>query len=501
MGGRLPTQTELAELNTALRAEYTLPPGIIDLIRTFPVDSPPMHALQTAIAAALHDPDADVNEPRHRRKAISAGGEDPRGGRRLRSLPFREGHHRAAPRDGHRLELPLDAQRGGAHRDDGQALDVCLILHADHGTNASTFTSLVIISTLSDMYSSIAGAIGALRGPLHGGANEGVMRMLEEIGDLSKVDEVIERKMATKEKIMGFGHRVYKAYDPRATYLKTFAKGLAEDTGNMELYQMSNRIEEIMNDKVAAKGIFPNVDFYSATTYWSLGLKLDLFTPMFAIARMSGWTGHCMEQLMDNKLIRPGPPTPVRTRSPTSPCRIAERRDSTTKCRSPGGPTVPRRGLLRGTRIACTSTSTTTPPLGRLPRWSPACRTASSGPGQPLQRASHRHGRETVRRPRAVLGRPAGRVRDAGGGLHLRRHRGRESPSAGPSGGSIVPSPDDACSPHWRPNIPRVSDSIRGLSAWVPSRSRLGWTSTAWSTSDRSRNSSSDEARRSPSAR
>ena len=306
--GRLPTESELDELNAALRAEYTLPSGIIDLIKTFPVDSPPMHALQTAIAAlALHDPDADVNEPEaNRRKAIRLVAKTPAVVAAFDR--FRSGKEIIEPRPEMDIASNFLWMLNGEEPTEtmAKALDVCLILHADHGTNASTFTSLVIISTLSDMYSSITGAIGALRGPLHGGANEGVMRMLEEIGDLSQVDAVIERKMANKEKIMGFGHRVYKAYDPRATYLKTFAKGLAEDTGNMELYQMSNRIEEIMNEKVAAKGIFPNVDFYSATTYWSLGLKLDLFTPMFAIARMSGWTGHCMEQLADNKLIRPG---------------------------------------------------------------------------------------------------------------------------------------------------------------------------------------------------
>ena len=306
--GRLPNEAELAELTAQLRAEYALPAGIIELIKTFPADAAPMHALQTAVAGlALHDPEADENDPAaNRRKAIRLVAKTPAV---------------VAAFDRHRSGKPiidpdpsLDIATNFLWMLNGEkptetmarALDVCLILHADHGTNASTFTSLVIISTLSDMYSSMAGAIGALRGPLHGGANEGVMRMLEEIGDISKVDAAIDQKLVNKDKIMGFGHRVYKAYDPRATYLKTFAKGLAEDTGNLELYEMSNRIEEIMNDKVAAKGIFPNVDFYSATTYWSLGLKLDLFTPMFAIARMVGWTGHCMEQLADNKLIRPG---------------------------------------------------------------------------------------------------------------------------------------------------------------------------------------------------
>ena len=306
--GRLPVQSELDELTAALRAEYSLPAGIIDLIKTFPADAAPMHALQTAVAAlALHDPEADVNDPEANiRKAIRLVAKTP-------AVVAAFDRHRSG-KDIIDPDPTMDIATNFLWMLNGEkptetmarALDVCLILHADHGTNASTFTSLVIISTLSDLYSSMAGAIGALRGPLHGGANEGVMRMLEEIGDIDKIDAAMQKKFDNKDKIMGFGHRVYKAYDPRATYLKTFSRGLAEDTGNMNLYEMSSRIEEIMNEAVAAKGIFPNVDFYSATTYWSLGLKLDLFTPMFAIARMSGWTGHCIEQLADNKLIRPG---------------------------------------------------------------------------------------------------------------------------------------------------------------------------------------------------
>ena len=306
--GRLPSQGELDELVTALRAEYGLPSGVIDLIKTFPSDASPMHALQSAVASlALHDPEADVNDPAaNLRKSIRLVAKTP-------AIVAAFDRHRKG------LEIidpdpSLDIASNflwmlnGEKPTEtmGKGLDVCLILHADHGTNASTFTSLVVISTLSDMYSSMAAAIGALRGPLHGGANEGVMRMLNEIGSLDKVDAAIEKKLADKDKIMGFGHRVYKAVDPRATYLKTFTKGIAEDTGNETLYEMSSRIEEIMNEKVGSRGIYPNVDFYSATTYHCLGLDLDLFTPMFAIARMVGWTGHCMEQLVDNKLIRPG---------------------------------------------------------------------------------------------------------------------------------------------------------------------------------------------------
>tara|TARA_B100000959_G_scaffold265948_1_gene307934 strand:- start:107 stop:715 length:609 start_codon:yes stop_codon:yes gene_type:complete len=184
-------------------------------------------------------------------------------------------------------------------------MDICLILHADHGFNASTFASLVTISTLSDMYSAVTTAIGTLKGPLHGGANQGVMIMLQEIDGIDAVEAYVMDKLANKSKIMGFGHRVYKAYDPRATYLKTFAEGIAEDTGNTSLFNLSKRIESIMDREVGDKGIYPNVDFYSATTYFSLGIDLDLFTPLFAMSRVSGWTAHCLEYLEDNRLIRP----------------------------------------------------------------------------------------------------------------------------------------------------------------------------------------------------
>ena len=155
------------------------------------------------------------------------------------------------------------------------------------------------------MYSAITTAIGTLKGPLHGGANEEVMHMLNEIGTMDNVEPYIKERLARKDRIMGFGHRVYKAYDPRAGYLKTFAKQIATDTGNQGLYEMSTKIEDIMKTEVAAKGIYPNVDFFSATTYHSIGIDLDIFTCMFAVSRISGWTAHCMEQLAANRLIRP----------------------------------------------------------------------------------------------------------------------------------------------------------------------------------------------------
>lgn len=305
--GRLPKKAELDAFIKEIRAEYEVPAEILAMLKNFSPDAGPMHALRTLVSAlALFDDEADDASPEaNRRKSLRLLAKTP-------TLIAAFDRHRkgkdiikpdaSMTMAGNFLwmlrgEKPTDTME--------KALDVCLILHADHGFNASTFAGMVTIATLSDMYSAITTAIGTLKGPLHGGANEGVMHMLNDIGSIEKVDDFVKNKLAKKEKIMGFGHRVYKAYDPRATYLKTFAKKIAEDTGNQKLYEMSARIEKIMHDAVAAKGIHPNVDFYSATTYYSLGLAIDLFTPIFAMSRVSGWCAHCIEQLADNKLIRP----------------------------------------------------------------------------------------------------------------------------------------------------------------------------------------------------
>jgi len=183
-----------------------------------------------------------------------------------------------------------------------KTLDLCYVLHADHGMNASTFSARVTIATLSDMYSAITSAIGTLKGPLHGGANEGVIKMLQEIGSLDKVDAYVAECLEQKKKIMGIGHRVYKTLDPRAPHLKRMAQILSAKLGEPKWIQMSDRIAEIMLQK---KNLHANVDFYSATVYYSLGIPTDLFTPIFAISRTAGWTAHVLEQLADNRLIRP----------------------------------------------------------------------------------------------------------------------------------------------------------------------------------------------------
>jgi citrate synthase len=191
-------------------------------------------------------------------------------------------------------EVPTEAQT--------KTLDVAYILHADHGMNASTFSARVTIATLSDMYSAVTSAIGTLKGPLHGGANEGVIKMLQKIGSLDKVDPFVEDCLANKKKIMGIGHRVYKVLDPRAPHLQKMAMKLTEELGETKWIDMSERIAETMRER---KGLNANVDFYSATVYYSLGIPTDLFTPIFAIARMAGWTAQVLEQLDGNRLYRP----------------------------------------------------------------------------------------------------------------------------------------------------------------------------------------------------
>jgi citrate synthase len=186
--------------------------------------------------------------------------------------------------------------------DEAHIFDVCLILHADHELNASTFTTRVISGTLADVYGAVVGGIAALAGPLHGGANTNVMKMLIEIGSLDKVEEWVNKALAEHRKIMGIGHAVYKTEDPRATWLRKYSKHMSEKKGEMKWYEMSRKIEGLMLEK---KGMFPNVDFYSASTYYLMGIPLDLYTPIFALSRISGWTGHILEQYGHNKLIRP----------------------------------------------------------------------------------------------------------------------------------------------------------------------------------------------------
>jgi citrate synthase len=201
-----------------------------------------------------------------------------------------------------KLRIFFICSMAGTFGEATKTLDVAYVLHADHWMNASTFSARVTIATLSDIYSAVTSAIGTLKGPLHGGANEGVIHMLLEIGDEEKVDSWVEEQLAQKKKIMGIGHRVYKVLDPRAPHLRSMAIKLSQELGEPKYIRMSERIAQIMKEK---KGLNANVDFYSATVYYSLGIPTDMFTPIFAIARTSGWTAHVLEQLADNRLYRP----------------------------------------------------------------------------------------------------------------------------------------------------------------------------------------------------
>ena len=302
--GQLPNRAELEELTSTLRANRSLPQGIIDFLKASPKDAGPMDVIRTGVSMlGLYDQRGEhQNRKLNEERALAIVAKIPlivAGFHR-----FRQGLEMIEPRDdlneaAHFLylingEVPSD--------DAAKTLDVAYILHADHGMNASTFSSRVTIATLSDIYSSITSAIGTLKGPLHGGANEGVIQMLEEIGSEDAVDSYVEGKLERKEKIMGIGHRVYKVLDPRAPHLRKMAIKLTEELGDPKWINMSERIAEIMKER---KGLNANVDFYSATVYYSLGIPTDLFTPIFAISRASGWTAQVLEQLDDNRLYRP----------------------------------------------------------------------------------------------------------------------------------------------------------------------------------------------------
>ncbi len=302
--GNLPSAHELDKLTTALRAERELPESVIDFIVKAPKSAAPIDIMRTGVSMLgcfptnRHDLDMSENNAIAIKLVAQIGilAAYFHRARQGKSLPpVRKDLGEAA----HFLYL----MNGEAPSPDAvKTLDVAYVLHAEHGFNASTFTARVVASTLSDMYSAASAAIGALKGPLHGGANEGVIHMLEEIGSLDRVDAWIEEALAQKKKVMGIGHRVYKVLDPRAPHLKMMAIKLSEELGEAKWIQMSERIAALMKEK---KGLNANVDFYSATVYYSLGIPTDLFTPIFAISRMSGWTAHILEQLGDNRLFRP----------------------------------------------------------------------------------------------------------------------------------------------------------------------------------------------------
>jgi len=302
--GDLPTKDQLDRLNLDLAAARALPEPVMELMKAFPRDALPMDVLRTAVSAlGVYDPEGrDNSAEANVRKSVrltAQMGKVVAAAERLRTgkppvPPDRDLSHAA------NFLYMLWGKKADA--DSVRALDIALVLHADHELNASTFAARVTAATLADMHSAITSAIGTLKGPLHGGANENVMRLLLKAGRPADAVPTVEAMLAAKQKVPGFGHRVYKTEDPRATHLREMSEVLTRRHGMPQYYEMSRAIEQYM---LKEKRIYANVDFYSATVYYALGIPIDLFTPVFAVSRISGWSAHVLEQYADNRLIRP----------------------------------------------------------------------------------------------------------------------------------------------------------------------------------------------------
>ncbi len=304
---RLPNSEELASLKELLIKERTLPEPVLDYIKGTNQDAEPMSVLRTAVSmlADFDDTKGKFDSNLFEGQAIAITAKIPaiiaafdrvRHGKEI-VAPLKEGS------TAFNFLYMLNGEEPGEQAE--RTMDLCLVLHAEHGMNASTFTARTICATQSDMYSAITGAIGALKGPLHGGANTAVMNTLLELEKDEETADAVEftkKKLASKEKIMGFGHRVYKTFDPRARLLQQMAEDLSEETGHQQLYKWSMDMLDTMKSE---KDIDPNVDFFSATVYYSMGIQPDLFTCIFTMSRVSGWTGHYIEQAANNRLIRP----------------------------------------------------------------------------------------------------------------------------------------------------------------------------------------------------
>ena len=301
--GQLPSERQLADLRHRLAALRTLPPAVVEVLDRIPTESHPMDVLRTAVSALA------VFEPAETKPGASSIG----GALRLTAvIPTILGYFHRRRMGLPPAKIPAEATHAAAIlaalRDapatelEVRALDVALILHADHELNASTFAARVTASTLSDLYSAITSAVGTLKGPLHGGANERVMELLGEIGTVDRVEEIVRGKLARHERVMGFGHRVYKVEDPRATILREWSKRVGEAKGDLTSYHLLRKLEEVVH---AEKGLYPNVDLYSGSVYTLLAIPKDLFTPLFAASRVAGWTAHVLEEYQDLRLIRP----------------------------------------------------------------------------------------------------------------------------------------------------------------------------------------------------
>ena len=302
--GRLPKQAELDELKARLVEFRPLPPQVVEFVRSVP-EGTPMDVLRTAVSMlALFDPLVKDTTPEGNltkaQKLMAQTATIVTTFHRLRSQqPLIEGDPKLSLAGNFLYTLT------GKRPDDvmERTFDVALTLHADHELNASTFAARVTAATLSDIYSAVTSGLGALKGPLHGGANEDVIRMLLSVeADPARTVELARERLSRKMKIPGFGHRVYRTEDPRATHLRRFSEEVGRRTGHLQLYLASSELEKNVKE---VKGLNPNVDFYSASTYYSLGIPVDLFTPIFAVSRMAGWTAHALEQYRNNRLIRP----------------------------------------------------------------------------------------------------------------------------------------------------------------------------------------------------
>jgi len=302
--GRLPRQHELDELTETLARNRTVSTKVFEIMRNFPQDANPMEVLRTTVSTlSLYDPDAASNSREaNLRKSYRLTGQVATIVAAIDRL--RQGKQPLNPDPSLQHAANFVYMLTGVKPDATaeKAFDVALILHADHEFNASTFAARVTAGTLSDIHSATTSAIGALKGPLHGGANQEVMRMLLEIGEPQNAEAYLKDALAQKKKISGFGHRVYHTEDPRATHLRQMSQNLCESSGNRKWFEISRIIEQTMKRE---KSINANVDFYSATVYYTLGIPVDLFTPIFAVSRISGWTAHILEQLENNRLIRP----------------------------------------------------------------------------------------------------------------------------------------------------------------------------------------------------
>jgi citrate synthase len=287
-----------------LSEAYELPDEIIKLMKTFPKEGDPIDVLRTTVSALeFYDPNPhDISREKAIRTAIKLTAQFP--AIVAASDRLRKGLEPIKPDPTLNIARNFLYMLRGERPSDHEAhvFDLALILHADHELNASTFAGRVVAGTLADMYAAVTAAIGALSGPLHGGANTAVMKMLLEIGEVDAVENYIKQALATKRKIMGFGHAVYRTDDPRATHLRQFSKEQGELAGNTTWYEMSRKVEDVMMKET---GLYANVDFFSASTYYMMGIPLDLYTPIFAVSRISGWTAHILEQYAENKLIRP----------------------------------------------------------------------------------------------------------------------------------------------------------------------------------------------------